>query len=58
MLDEGTANLDPDTESRIADLLMSIPITKVLVAHRPALIQRADSVFYVANGSVRQIGKA
>ena len=49
-LDEGTAKLDPDTESEIADLIAQLPITRVIVAHRPALIERADTVYAVENG--------
>ncbi|WP_348637261.1 peptidase domain-containing ABC transporter [Caulobacter sp. NIBR1757] len=44
-LDEGTANLDPDTETMIAELLAGLPITRVIVAHRPALVARSDRIF-------------
>lgn len=43
ILDEGTANLDPETEMKIADILQSMPITRIVVAHRPELIKRADT---------------
>lgn len=43
-LDEGTANLDPDTEAEIADMIASLPITRIVIAHRPALVERADIV--------------
>jgi ATP-binding cassette subfamily B protein RaxB len=43
-LDEGTANLDPDTEIHIADMIASLPITRIVIAHRPALVERADIV--------------
>ncbi len=46
-LDEGTANLDPDTEDRIATLLKGMSITRVVVAHRTKLIETADLVFNV-----------
>jgi ABC-type phosphate transport system ATPase subunit len=35
-LDEGTANLDEATEEAIADLIESLPITRIVVAHRSA----------------------
>lgn len=57
-LDEGTANLDPETEAQIADLIAALPITKVVVAHRPALIERADTVFVVGSGRVTKIEKS
>ena len=43
-LDEGTANLDETTEEAIADLIEKLPITRIVVAHRPALIRRAKRV--------------
>lgn len=43
-LDEGTANLDPKTEAAISDLIARLPITRIVVAHRPALVERADIV--------------
>lgn len=52
ILDEGTANLDPATELAIADVVAQLPVTRIVVAHRPALIERADRSVYVANGEV------
>ena len=43
-LDEGTANIDPETEKKIADVLQAMHITRVIVAHRPELINRSDAV--------------
>lgn len=50
ILDEGTANLDVETEEVIADLIEKLPITRIVVAHRPALLQRADRVLVLKNG--------
>jgi ATP-binding cassette subfamily B protein RaxB len=47
VLDEGTANLDPHNEELIADLVAAMPITRIVVAHRPALIERAQQVYVV-----------
>ena len=55
ILDEGTANLDPDTEMLIVDLLSEMPITRIVVAHRPALIKRAERVFKVEDQKISQI---
>ncbi len=41
-LDEGTANLDAQTEEKIADVLGDMTITRIVVAHRQQLIKRAD----------------
>ncbi len=51
-LDEGTANLDEDTESKIVELVSSLPMTRIVVAHRPALIDAADAVYRVSEGTV------
>jgi ATP-binding cassette, subfamily B, bacterial CvaB/MchF/RaxB len=51
-LDEGTANLDPAAESRIADMIASLPITRIVIAHRPALVARADLVLRLNAGSI------
>jgi ATP-binding cassette subfamily B protein RaxB len=53
-LDEGTANLDENTENAIADLVETMNITRVVVAHRPALLQRAHRVLLVQD---RQLGE-
>jgi formylglycine-generating enzyme required for sulfatase activity/ABC-type lipoprotein export system ATPase subunit len=51
-LDEGTANLDEATEEAIADLIEQLPITRIVVAHRPALIRRAKQVFIVKDRQI------
>ncbi len=52
VLDEGTANLDEHNEMLIADLIKAMPITRIVVAHRPALIQRAETVYVVGGRRV------
>ena len=51
ILDEGTANLDADTEAKIVELLSRLPITRIVVAHRPALLEAADTVYWISQGS-------
>lgn len=41
-LDEGTANLDEETERVIVNVIAELPITRIIVAHRPEFIKRAD----------------
>jgi ATP-binding cassette subfamily B protein RaxB len=55
VLDEGTANLDPATETAIADVIAALPATRIVIAHRPALIERAERILRVANGSVIEL---
>jgi ATP-binding cassette, subfamily B, bacterial CvaB/MchF/RaxB len=54
-LDEGTANLDEETEAAIADLIGKMPITRIVVAHRPALIRRATRVVLVKERRIAEM---
>ena len=51
-LDEGTANLDLQAERQIAEVISSMEITRVVVAHRPELLKRADRIFIMAGGKL------
>ena len=57
-LDEGTANLDPETEERIVTMISGLPITRVVVAHRPALVERADIVLQLRSGAISRTSHA
>ena len=48
VLDEGTAHLDVELESRINDTLRQMQITRVAIAHRPETIASADRVIQIA----------
>lgn len=52
-LDEGTANLDPGTEDRISGMIGRLRATRVVIAHRPALIEKADFVIELDKGQLR-----
>ncbi|MBU6408593.1 MAG: ATP-binding cassette domain-containing protein, partial [Alphaproteobacteria bacterium] len=51
-LDEGTANLDEATEAEIANLIEQLPITRIVIAHRPMLIERAQRQLWMEDGQV------
>lgn len=55
ILDEGTANLDVATEEAVAEVLEAMPITRIVVAHRPALLARADRVLELTDGKLRTL---
>ena len=55
LLDEGTANLDESTEEAIADLIEKMPITRIVVSHRPALIRRAKRLFLVKDRQITEV---
>jgi ATP-binding cassette subfamily B protein RaxB len=44
VLDEGAANLDVETKEVISKLIAALPITRIVVAHRPALIAKASRI--------------
>lgn len=52
VLDEGTANLDEAAEALIADLVAALPITRIIVAHRTALIERASILLRLVGGQL------
>lgn len=54
-LDEGTANLDEASEREIADLVASLPVTRVIVAHRPELIRRAKRRFVMEGRTLTEL---
>jgi len=56
ILDEGTANLDSQTENEIAELVKQLSITRIVIAHRPALIELADRVVLVTGGLTEEVG--
>jgi ATP-binding cassette subfamily B protein RaxB len=55
ILDEGTANLDQQNEELIADLIDQMPVTRIVVAHRPALLRRAKRVFTVGGRRLTEV---
>jgi ATP-binding cassette, subfamily B, bacterial CvaB/MchF/RaxB len=55
-LDEGTANLDEKNEELIADLIAQMPIARIVVAHRPALIRRAHRIYEVGERKIVEHG--
>jgi len=48
-------NLDEHNVTLIADLIKDMPITRIVVAHRPALIQRAHKIFVVGGRRVMSL---
>jgi ATP-binding cassette subfamily B protein RaxB len=54
-IDEGTAHLDPEVERSIAEVLANLPVTRIMIAHRPQALLGADRLFHVEAGCIRQI---
>jgi ATP-binding cassette subfamily B protein RaxB len=58
VLDEGTANLDEESEQKIWDLIAAMPVTRIMVTHRPNLLHRASKLFRVHDGQVTEMRAA
>jgi ABC-type multidrug transport system fused ATPase/permease subunit len=58
VLDEATSSLDGESESNIANSIMSLPqnVTVVLIAHRLSSIKSADLVVFLNNGRIEAQG--
>jgi ATP-binding cassette, subfamily C, bacterial len=60
ILDESTANLDPESETQVLDNLFAHRRgkTTILISHRPQITQRADWVVMLERGQVQWQGAA
>jgi ABC-type bacteriocin/lantibiotic exporter with double-glycine peptidase domain len=58
ILDESTANLDPESEAQVLDNLFAHRRgkTTILISHRPQITQRADWVVLLERGQVQWQG--
>ena len=55
IMDEGTANLDPEFEVKILDNLKELSITRLFVTHSPSAIAMADRVLRFDDGQIKRI---
>lgn len=55
LMDEGTANLDPENEERILDAISGLDMTRILIAHRPRTLQKAERVLVMTNGKLSDV---
>jgi len=56
-LDEGTANIDEQTEIKIVDIIKNSSLTRLVVAHRPEFINQADRLCVVSEQTVQEYSK-
>ncbi|MDK6080503.1 peptidase domain-containing ABC transporter [Massilia varians] len=54
VLDEATSHLDVWNEQAVNAAIEKIPLTRIIVAHRPETIQMAERVIVLHNGQVAQ----
>lgn len=55
IMDEGTAHLDIATELKVATMIRSLGMTRIIVAHRPETIRQADRIYTLSNGKLTEI---
>lgn len=58
ILDEATSSLDTITEKSIVDALDNLPrkMTTILIAHRLSTVKRADKIYILENGRIKESG--
>ena len=54
VLDEATSHLDVWNEQAVNAAIQKIPLTRIIVAHRPETIQMAERMIVLHNGQVAQ----
>ncbi len=55
LLDEITANLDPQTEEKIIAALRGIPAAKIFVTHSDRLLRQVNRVYRAGNGRLSTV---
>jgi ABC-type bacteriocin/lantibiotic exporter with double-glycine peptidase domain len=56
VLDEPTSALDPLTESRILSTILGLTgVTRFVITHRTAVASRADVLYQIVDGCVKQL---
>lgn len=56
VLDEATSHLDIHAERRVSEAVMQLPLTRIIVAHRPETVASADKVIELtpsSSGAIR-----
>ncbi|WP_342657278.1 ATP-binding cassette domain-containing protein [Sphingomonas sp. NY01] len=54
-LDEATAHLDIETERNVGEAVRALDCTRIVIAHRPETIQRANRLFQIDGGQITEI---
>lgn len=57
ILDEASSHLDVDRERYINEAIKNMPVTRIIIAHRPETICSADRIILLNQGSVTEIDK-
>jgi ATP-binding cassette subfamily B protein RaxB len=55
LVDEGTSNLDINTEQRVNDAIASLSLTRFVIAHRPDTIRSASRVLRIDQRGISEL---
>lgn len=55
IFDEGTANIDSDSERCIYESISALNLTRIVIAHRSELVSLADAVYELQEGKLRLV---
>jgi len=55
-MDEATSNLDIDNESKINNQIVDLEMTRIVIAHRPETIKRANKIYRLRYGRLELAG--
>src|SRR5215472_12765529 len=58
LFDEGTANLDAESEREIAEVLGNLALTRIVVAHRSHLLTVSDIIYEIRDGRISRLSNA
>ncbi|MGH1574000.1 peptidase domain-containing ABC transporter [Methylobacterium sp. P31] len=56
-MDEGTSNLDVETERRVSEAIRGLGLTRVIIAHRPETIATASRRLVMDQAGLRECGR-
>ena len=57
ILDEASSHLDVDRERSINEAIKNMPVTRIIIAHRPETICSADRIILLNQGSMVEVDK-
>ena len=51
-MDEATSHLDKANENKISDQIQTLPMTRIMIAHRQETIEKAEKVYLLKDGQL------
>lgn len=54
-MDEATSHLDVNNEAKISEQIKHLDMTRIIIAHRPETINKANKVLHMINGQLKNV---